>query len=881
MEIVPYRGGVAIVGTALYDMYYQFTVNDTPDQLPFPLHITLLTKAEYVVCGKPALPKISPDDLDIGYLHALGLGQRPERRPEVKWIVVVWYHVDRWRKALGLPVAQLHISITPANDHNLDKGITSLVDKNVAWQQCSEETLDHVLLSTPTPLHAAIAQTMAIRFPSSYKAYVRLGDVSKQDNPKLAMMAYVRALYLNPGLQIYIQKQLVRFNGHVGWGPTITDIERQSIPKDLRAHLIGPHIFTSVDFLSNAIWTAAVQVPRGQPWLGDYRLPRFFSWIIPNRLAAMSTPRNESDVDQLQQLGINTVLTLTKEEPLPARWFEFKKINNIFLPVENYKPPSLAEMDYIYNQFTEKEDKTWLIHCGGGKGRAGTVLACILAMHSPAGEDSTSRPTLDKSTAITTIRTLRPGSIETSAQETFIGSWIQHRWKLSQTPSSPLEPTTPLVLTTNPSLPPLLTTSLHQTTHLVLTGLPGSGKSTLASAITKRRQARNLRTIVINQDTTRSLSSCELAFSRPPCPGTLLVLDRCNPSVKERKRFLSLLQAPLASPSDPEEKPVVTAVHMSAPEEVCTSRIAARVGHPTIRAGAGTNALAQMGKAMEAPRVEEGFDAVLTAGSFEAAREAAVLLGGEVGIVKFPRTPHLLDLGAVGEDDVLLDQSHGLGRGQGQGRGRGMGGMKVPEGGRLVIEEKVDGANMGVSFDSKGKVRVQNRSHWVCAGDGAQWKGLQAWVDKYLEALRGLLLRDEEMWERFVLYGEWCVARHSIHYTDLPGQFVAFDLFDRVQGSFVAREVLGRALEGSGIEQVPLVMVAEAGKEVDWKALMGTRSRFYEGPVEGVYVRVEDRERRRTVWRGKVVRGDFLSGDKHWSKQEIVYNGFARKEEWT
>lgn len=110
-------------------------------------------------------------------------------------------------------------------------------------------------------------------------------------------------------------------------------------------------------------------------------LARFFSMPIPYRLAGMSTPRHEYDIDILSRIGITKVLTLTEEEPLDPSWFKYKKVSNLFIPVPNYKPPNIAEMDYIYKTFKDDGDGFWLIHCGGGKGRAGTVMACILAMH--------------------------------------------------------------------------------------------------------------------------------------------------------------------------------------------------------------------------------------------------------------------------------------------------------------------------------------------------------------------------------------------------------------------------------------------------------------------------------------------------------------------
>jgi hypothetical protein len=39
---------------------------------------------------------------------------------------------------------------------------------------------------------------------------------------------------------------------------------------------------------------------------------------VPYFLAGMSAPKNEREVDALADLGINRILTLTKEEMLPA-----------------------------------------------------------------------------------------------------------------------------------------------------------------------------------------------------------------------------------------------------------------------------------------------------------------------------------------------------------------------------------------------------------------------------------------------------------------------------------------------------------------------------------------------------------------------------------
>ena len=55
------------------------------------------------------------------------------------------------------------------------------------------------------------------------------------------------------------------------------------------------------------------------------------------------------------------------------------------------------------------------VHCGGGLGRTGTLLACYLA----------SSEGLDAGEAILRVRSLRPGSVETPAQAAVVDAWAR------------------------------------------------------------------------------------------------------------------------------------------------------------------------------------------------------------------------------------------------------------------------------------------------------------------------------------------------------------------------------------------------------------------------------------------------------------------------
>jgi atypical dual specificity phosphatase len=68
---------------------------------------------------------------------------------------------------------------------------------------------------------------------------------------------------------------------------------------------------------------------------------------------------------------------------------------------------------------------------------------------------------------------------------------------------------------------------------------------------------------------------------------------------------------------------------------------------------------------------------------------------------KYPRTRHCYDTGnSVSRDDLLLTATEFE--------------TTFLQGRHVTVEEKVDGANLGLSIDpDNGAIRAQNRSHYV------------------------------------------------------------------------------------------------------------------------------------------------------------------------
>ncbi|NMM64450.1 AAA family ATPase [Clostridium sp. P21] len=79
-----------------------------------------------------------------------------------------------------------------------------------------------------------------------------------------------------------------------------------------------------------------------------------------------------------------------------------------------------------------------------------------------------------------------------------------------------------------------------------------------------------------------------------------------------------------------------------------------------------------------------------------------------------------------------------------------------------VLEEKVDGDNCGISFDKQGRMYLQSRGHFLNGGYGeTQFNMFKTWANTFIYKLREIL------GYRYVMYGEWLYAKHTVYYDEL------------------------------------------------------------------------------------------------------------------
>jgi hypothetical protein len=214
----------------------------------------------------------------------------------------------------------------------------------------------------------------------------------------------------------------------------------------------------------------------------------------------------------------------------------------------------------------------------------------------------------------------------------------------------------------------------------------------------------------------------------------------------------------------------------------------------------------------------------------------------------------------------------------------------------LVVEEKLDGANSAVSFTAGGDLLVQSRGHYLTGGPREkQFNLFKAWAGAHQNLLW------EVIGSRYVMYGEWVYAKHTIYYDHLPHYFLEFDIYDKRDNVFLSTVQRQALLRGMPVVSVPVVHSGPAESVAQLRALVG-RS-LYKGPAwqqhldevcrargldptrvkaetdpsdeaEGLYIKVETEDR--VVERYKLIRPSFLTSvldsGSHWQTRPIVPN---------
>jgi len=140
-----------------------------------------------------------------------------------------------------------------------------------------------------------------------------------------------------------------------------------------------------------------------------------FGWVLDDELAGSQGPASFPDLFFLYSQGVRAVIRM-EERTIAA---DTADMVDMFEQVPDFTPPELEQIqrmiEFIDLQTSEK--RPVVVSCYAGIGRTGTVLACYLVHR---GEEPVH--------AITRVRGLRPGSVQTPEQEARVyqyAEWAQ------------------------------------------------------------------------------------------------------------------------------------------------------------------------------------------------------------------------------------------------------------------------------------------------------------------------------------------------------------------------------------------------------------------------------------------------------------------------
>ncbi|MBK6604939.1 MAG: RNA ligase family protein [Leptospiraceae bacterium] len=219
---------------------------------------------------------------------------------------------------------------------------------------------------------------------------------------------------------------------------------------------------------------------------------------------------------------------------------------------------------------------------------------------------------------------------------------------------------------------------------------------------------------------------------------------------------------------------------------------------------------------------------------------------------KFPSTPHLLWLSeSPSREDKVFDLNQ-----------RNLFLKK-----ELIVEEKIDGANIGISFDKNANILIQNRGDYITRENcHIQFRTFWNWIDTVYDNIFNILT------DKYILFGEWCYARHSIYYDRLPDYFLSFDIFEKDTEKFLSFERRNVFVNKMKLQSVPFIQKGLFDMDRILN-MLNLKSHFSQEQLEGLYFRQEDNEY--LIQRAKLVAKEFIQITEHWKNRAIELNRVA------
>jgi atypical dual specificity phosphatase len=176
------------------------------------------------------------------------------------------------------------------------------------------------------------------------------------------------------------------------------------------------------------------------------------------------------------------------------------------------------------------------------------------------------------------------------------------------------------------------------------------------------------------------------------------------------------------------------------------------------------------------------------------------------------------------------------------------------------VQEKIDGANIGVSWTS-GPV-IRNRDHILKKGyieketpSKLQFRSAWNWIHEHGKEIRDI---SNECLSPITIYGEWMNFKHSILYTKLPDLFIAYDIYSVEDRKFLSPNIVESLLSKTSIcyikpKKITFNCIEDVVKysELD--------SEYTNDKREGIVIKIDD---------GKFITNSFKVVNKYFNRRE-------------
>lgn len=207
---------------------------------------------------------------------------------------------------------------------------------------------------------------------------------------------------------------------HIGGQVLLLTDGRAEESAPTHAFFTAPTTTPGQSFVQQGNCRASVDLPSAPPVVPRAFGPTGFLWLDDGRIAGSGRPGLlaplEHDLRNLRNLGIHTVISLEAEHPPPVETLTKYGLESRFEPIVDMGAPTIEQCRRVLGYIDDCNDRgrAVLVHCRGGLGRTGTILAAHLVARG-----------MSALSAIEKVREIEPRLVQSDAQRSFLSQFSQ------------------------------------------------------------------------------------------------------------------------------------------------------------------------------------------------------------------------------------------------------------------------------------------------------------------------------------------------------------------------------------------------------------------------------------------------------------------------